>query len=36
MQDFYFRAPLPVGKRPTFWDARIGDLKGAKVNFPFA
>ena len=36
MQDFYFRAPLPVGKRPAFWGARIGDLKGAKVNFPFA
>lgn len=36
MQDFYFRAPLPADKRPAFWDARIGDLKGAKVNFPFA
>jgi hypothetical protein len=36
MQDFYFRAPLPVDKRPAFWDARIDDLKDAKVNFPFA
>ena len=35
MQDFYFRAPRPVDKRPAFWDARISDLNGAEVHFPF-
>lgn len=35
MQDFYFTMPRPAAERPSFWDARIGDLKGARAHFPF-
>jgi hypothetical protein len=36
MQDFYFSVPRPASERPAFWDARIGDKKGARVRFTYS